>query len=59
MALKFIILSSFLCLITERMEQGTFIGKESVIELFSQAGWIFKPGKRSGEPEVCRFLGLE
>ena len=27
--------------------------------LFSKAGWVFKPGKRSGEPsQLCRFLGL-
>ena len=25
-----------------------------------KAGWIFKPGKRSGDPaQVCRFLGLD
>ena len=29
-------------------------------ELFSKAGWVFKPGKRSGNPaQVCRFLGLD
>ena len=28
-------------------------------ELFGKAGWVFKPGKRSGNPsQVCRFLGL-
>ena len=29
-------------------------------ELFGKAGWVFKPGKRSGNPsQVCRFLGLD
>ena len=29
-------------------------------DIFARAGWIFKPGKRSGNPsQVCRFLGLE
>ena len=29
-------------------------------DLFAKAGWVFKPGKRSGEPsQVCRFLGLD
>ena len=31
-----------------------------VKDVFAKAGWIFKPGKRSGDPsQVCRFLGLE
>ena len=29
-------------------------------QLFGRCGWVFKPGKRSGEPaQVCRYLGLE
>ena len=34
--------------------------EKEVKELFFSAGWVFKPGKRSGDPsQVCRFLGLE
>ena len=33
--------------------------EQKVKALFYKAGWVFKPGKRSGEPsQVCRFLGL-
>lgn len=33
--------------------------EQRVKVLFSKAGWVFKPGKRSGEPsQLCRFLGL-
>ena len=34
--------------------------EQQVKALFNKAGWVFKPGKRSGEPsQVCRFLGLD
>ena len=33
--------------------------ENEVKDLFARAGWVFKPGKRSGNPsQVCRFLGL-
>ena len=34
--------------------------EKKVKDLFFRAGWVFKPGKRSGNPsQVCRFLGLD
>ena len=34
--------------------------ENKVKNLFYRAGWVFKPGKRSGNPsQVCRFLGLD
>ena len=34
--------------------------EQRVFQVFGEAGWVFKPAKRSGEPaQVCRYLGLE
>ena len=42
-----------------RTKQECEFWENEVKKLFSSAGWIFKPGKRSGDPaQVCRFLGL-
>ena len=53
------------CYIDDKLTAGgsynaCLFWESQVKDLFSSAGWVFKPGKRSGEPsQVCRFLGLD
>ena len=47
-------------LVCNSTKELTLKDEARMIELFSEAGWVFKPSKRSGEPsQICRFLGLE
>ena len=47
-------------LIVASSKESALWWEQRVFQVFGEAGWIFKPAKRSGEPaQVCRFLGLE
>lgn len=46
-------------LVCNATKELTLRDEARMFELFTEAGWIFKPSKRSGEPsQICRFLGL-
>ena len=47
-------------LVTASTKELALRWEQRLINLFAEAGWVFKASKRSGEPaQVCRYLGLE